>query len=148
MGYPCGNDAALDAFLADDAVMEALHVTNAKSGQRYTSTQGNLQPIYAELAQKYQIVIYSGDVDMCVPYTYSASWTAGLGFDVTNDWHSWSSNSLQGAGNVVGGYAIEYDAGNGNPFYFVTVKGSGHMVPQYKPGFALTFFENFLNFEF
>ena len=108
--------------------MEALHVTNAKSGQRYTSNAPNLQPLYAELAQKYQLVIYSGDVDMCVPYTYSASWTAGLGFDVTNEWHSWSSSSLQGAGSVVGGYAIEYDAGNGNPFYFVTVKGSGHMV--------------------
>jgi len=32
--------------------------------------------------------------------------------------------------------------------YFVTVKGSGHMVPQYKPGFALTFLNNVINFKF
>ena len=35
-----------------------------------------------------------------------------------------------------------------HPFFFVTVKGAGHMVPQYEPVFALTLLENFLAFDF
>ncbi len=63
----------------------------------------------------------------------------------------------------MGGYAIKYSvpsnssstaatevegSDSGNHFYFVTIKGSGHMVPQYKPGFALTFISNVLTFDF
>lgn len=50
---------------------------------------------------------------------------------------------------VVAGYAVEYETPGADwPFYFVTVKGAGHMVPQYKPAFALTFFEKLLAFDF
>ena len=53
---------------------------------------------------------------------------------------------------VVAGYAIRYEtaaAGDDtHPFFFVTVKGAGHMVPQYEPVFALTLLENFLAFDF
>jgi len=53
------------------------------------------------------MVIYSGDADLCVPYTYSSWWTEGLGYPVESDWHSWTSTSLHGGGLTVGGYAIE-----------------------------------------
>ena len=36
--------------------------------QQYIKTAGNLLPLYAELIAKYRILIYSGDVDACVPY--------------------------------------------------------------------------------
>lgn len=58
------------------------------------------------LSSRYKIVIFSGDSDLCVPYTYSSWWTEGLGFQVSNDWHAWMSSSLHG-GYTVGGYAIE-----------------------------------------
>jgi hypothetical protein len=132
VSYPCGNDAALAAYLKDPAVMAALHVNKSLSGQSYHSTAGDLRPLYKTLAAKYKLVIYSGDSDLCVPYTYSSWWTEGLGFDTAKDWHSWSSPSLHGSGNAVGGYAIEYAVPDSeNSLYFVTVKGSGHMVPQY-----------------
>merc|ERR1712070_674656 len=128
--------------------MEALHVSKDKSGQHYHSTAKDLRPVYSDLAQKYKMVIYSGDVDLCVPYYYSASWTRDLGFDIKSEWHPWESNSLQDAGTVVAGYAIEYKTNASFPFYFVTVKGSGHMVPQYKPVFGLSFLQNVLDFSF
>ena len=118
------------------------------SGQAYTSTVVDLRPLYADLVQKYKMVIYSGDVDLCVPYYYSATWTRDLGFPVEHDWHPWLSPSLQDSGIVPAGYAIEYKTNASFPFYFVTVKGAGHMVPQYKPAFALTFLENVLEFSF
>ncbi|MGH0127125.1 UNVERIFIED_CONTAM: hypothetical protein FKN15_002872 [Acipenser sinensis] len=41
--------------------------------------------------------------------------------------------------NQVAGYYEQYEK-----ITFMTVKGSGHMVPQYKPGPALHLFETFL----
>lgn len=52
VSYPCGNNAALSAFLKDSAVMEALHVNKTKSGQSYRSTAQDLRPLYKELAAK------------------------------------------------------------------------------------------------
>lgn len=37
-------------------------------GMNYTRGAGNLLPLYADLIAKYRILIYSGDVDGCVPY--------------------------------------------------------------------------------
>jgi carboxypeptidase C (cathepsin A) len=39
-------------------------------------------------------------------------------------------------------YAISYDTPTN--FTFVTVQGAGHLVPTYKPHFALTMFETFI----
>ena len=35
---------------------------------QYKETAMNLLPLYEELIAKYRILIYSGDVDACVPY--------------------------------------------------------------------------------
>ncbi len=50
------------------AVMEALHVKPNTKGMNYVKTAGNLLPLYAQLIAKYRMLIYSGDVDACVPY--------------------------------------------------------------------------------
>ena len=34
----------------------------------YRRTAGDLLPLYARLIKKYRILIYSGDVDGCIPY--------------------------------------------------------------------------------
>ena len=36
-------------------------------GMTYRKTAADLRPLYAELMQKYQVLIYSGDTDGCVP---------------------------------------------------------------------------------
>ena len=59
------------------------------------STASDLRPLYSKLMEKgYKLVIYSGDADMCVPYSFSSWWTKGLGFPVADDWHAWDSTSL------------------------------------------------------
>eukprot|EP00466_Bigelowiella_natans_P011425 jgi/Bigna1/89705/estExt_fgenesh1_pg.C_540031 len=46
------------------------------------------------------------------------------------------------------GYRIKYETPQGGQFTFATVQGAGHMVPTYKPHFALTMLQNFLSGEF
>ncbi len=35
---------------------------------------------------------YSGDHDMCVPYTGSEAWTRSVGFKIVDEWRPWTSN--------------------------------------------------------
>lgn len=85
-GYECGAETAMDAWLAEDSVVEALHVKAGTPGMTYKKTATDLRPLYAELINKHQILIYSGDTDACVPYVGTESWTRGLNFTVVNDW--------------------------------------------------------------
>ena len=84
--YSCGGMTAMDAWLAEPSVMAALHVKSGTVGMQYQETATDLRPLYLSLSAKYPIIIYSGDVDACVPYVGSEKWTRGLGLKVVNDW--------------------------------------------------------------
>ena len=85
--YTCGAETAMDAWLASPSVVAALHVTAGTPGMVYDKTATDLLPLYSELINKHQILIYSGDTDGCVPYVGTEAWTRGLNFTVTNDWY-------------------------------------------------------------
>lgn len=85
--YTCGGQTASDVWLSEPSVIAALHVKAGTVGMQYQETAADLRPLYASLALKYPIIIYSGDVDACVPYVGSERWTRGLGFKVLNDWY-------------------------------------------------------------
>ena len=145
--YPCGAGRGASAWLARDDVAKALHVHPNTTGMAYTwgpaSASGNLLPLYAELAQEFQVLIYSGDVDACVPYWGTEEWTRELGFEQTKPWRPWHSPVREGLPPLRAGYVVNYGKGT-KDFKYVTVQGAGHMVPQHKPDFALTLFENFI----
>ena len=138
--YSCGAETAMDAWLAEPSVMEALHVKPNTPGMHYEKTATDLRPLYASLMEQYQMLIYSGDTDGCVPYVGTEYWTRDLGFEVVADWHQWFSKPDTDHGSHKAGYAINYDK-----FQFITVNGAGHMVPEYQPGYALHMFEKFLS---
>lgn len=140
--YECGAETAMDAWLSEPSVIEALHVKAGTTGMQYQKTATDLLPLYTELINKHQILIYSGDSDACVPYVGTEAWTRGLNFTVTNDWHQWLSKPDEVHSIVKAGYAVTFDK-----FQFITINGAGHMVPQYKPAFAQTMFEKFLSNE-
>mmetsp|Transcript_100668 Transcript_100668/g.288466 ORF Transcript_100668/g.288466 Transcript_100668/m.288466 type:complete len:265 (-) Transcript_100668:214-1008(-) len=155
--FPCGGDAAASAWLAQPSVAEALHVnlTYAAKGMGYTwgpsEFSGDLRPLYSELLQKYRMMIYSGDTDACVPFWGTSEWVRELEIDGKTiaekeglGWRSWNSPLTTGATEQRAGYVIDYDV---NDFKFVTVQGAGHMVPTYKPLFALTMISKFINNE-
>jgi len=101
----------------------------------YTSTYTTVIPIHKYLlSQGVRILIYSGDADMCVPHTGSEAWTESLNLPLVDEWRPWLVD------NQVGGYVRAYKG-----LTFATIKGAGHMVPQYRPPQAFHFFSSFLN---
>lgn len=120
-------------WLAKPDVQAALHVTH-EGNQYYRRTAADLRPLYKSLAQKYRIVIYSGNVDACVPYWGSEEWTRELGFPQKEAWRPWKSvSSDEPNQEMQAGYVTTYSAGQ-QTFTFLTVSGAGHLVPQHKPG--------------
>ena len=81
------------------------------------------------------VLIYSGDHDMCVPHTGTEAWTAWLGARL-GERQRWAPWEVEGQ---VAGYAVHYRG-----LVFATVKGAGHMVPDSKPAEALAMFDRFL----
>ena len=127
--------------------MEPFHGNHLSYTTTRSGPGSDLRPLYATLARKYRMLIFSGDADVCVPYTGSAEWTYGLGFQVTKDWRPWSaplSSSVGGAaieGRV--GYVIGF-GGDSKSFAFATVNNAGHEVPTFQPRAAKALISRFL----
>ncbi|CAN0859678.1 Serine carboxypeptidase-like 20 [Linum grandiflorum] len=103
----------------------------------YTHDSGSMIPYHKNLTSLgYRALIYSGDHDMCVPFTGTQAWTRSLGYKIVDPWRPWFSSDSQ-----VAGYLQGYD----NNLIFLTVKGSGHTVPEYKPREALDFYSRWLD---
>jgi len=104
----------------------------------------DLGALYLSLLSDYPILIYGGDTDQCVPYYYSDEWTKALGFPPIKGqtFRQWFIDTQQ---NILGGYLTDYDTAGNKTFTFITVKDSGHMVPQYQPAAALAFFNRWIS---
>ncbi|XP_047315230.1 serine carboxypeptidase-like 20 [Impatiens glandulifera] len=142
---PCMNDEVASAWLNDDAVRKAIHAApRSVAGYwdlctdriQFSHDSGSMIKYHKNLTSKgYRALIFSGDHDMCVPYTGTEAWTRSMGYKIVDEWRPWSSNGQ------VAGYLQGYDKN----LTFLTVKGSGHTVPEYKPRQALDFYRRWLS---
>ncbi|XP_057801626.1 serine carboxypeptidase-like 20 isoform X2 [Salvia miltiorrhiza] len=138
---PCIDDVQATIWLNDEGVREAIHA-NPESGNwslcvdlHYTHDAGSMIAYHKKLTSSgYRALIYSGDHDMCVPFTGTQAWTQSLGYEIVDEWRPWMSNAQ------VAGYVQEY----ANNLTFLTVKGAGHTVPEYKPRESFDFFSRWL----
>ena len=128
----------------------------AGAGMHYTTYTGASYDLYPEIVHHIPVLIYNGDVDACVPYNSNADWIDSMvtmqGYRVAEPWRPWILDRGGGA-KVVSGYVLSYATAPG-PFWpdhynltFLTIKDSGHMVPQYQPDRALAFFTRWLEHE-
>lgn len=140
---PCIDSSRAAAWLNLDSVRTALNAIPVSQQEweicsdliNYTTIYSTVIPIHKYLLSSgVRIMIYSGDVDMCVPNTGTEAWTDSLNLPLIDEWRAWMVN------NQVAGYVREYKG-----LTYATIKGAGHMVPQFKPPQALHFFTNFLN---
>ncbi|XP_062080025.1 serine carboxypeptidase 1-like [Humulus lupulus] len=141
---PCTSDEIATTWLNNKTVREALHVAQESlvvswelctSNISYRQDAGSMIPFHKILTSRgYRALIFSGDHDMCVPYTGSEAWTRSVGYEIVDEWRPWVSNK-----QIAG-----YTQGYANDLIFATVKGSGHTVPEYKPREALDLYSRFL----
>ncbi|KAF5201880.1 Serine carboxypeptidase [Thalictrum thalictroides] len=139
---PCTNDEVATSWLNNPAVRKALHVKEGAltwelctDNISYRHDAGSMIKYHKNLTMRgYRALIFSGDHDMCVPYTGSEAWTRSLGYKVLDEWRAWTYN------DQVAGYTQGYE----NNLTFLTMKGAGHTVPEYKPREALAFYARWL----
>ena len=72
------------------------------------------------------------DTDPSINSFEAANWTTHLGFTPTQPWRPWTLDACL----RMGGYVTRYEH---DRFDFLTIRGSGHMVPQFKPAQAFEF---------
>jgi len=140
----CIDGIAASAYLNNDTVRAAIHVLPMNStvgtwsvctGLDYDGDTDSLLPLYPTLISNYRTLIYNGDADACVPYSGSEQWTESLNITKSQGWRQWLVD------DQVAGYVTTYSLNN---FTFLTVKGAGHMVPEYAPPQAFAMFQRFL----
>ena len=144
--YVCGGGPAQDVWVNQSAVRAAPTPTNSLffsgdngAGMTYVPTEKNLMPFYQHVAKNTTSACSCTTATPTPASTRSApSWTAALGFEATQSWRPWTmDNCLR-----VGGYVTRYEK---DRFDFLTIRGSGHMVPQFKPAQALEFLSTWLH---
>lgn len=143
---PCSANN-LEPYLNDPTVQAAL---NAIVGTQWSmcssvvdyerkSVLTSMLPVYQKLFQAgVHVMIYSGDIDGIVPVLGTLKNVAALKRPVKTSWRSWYVTDQYG--KQVGGFVTVYDK-----FTFATVRGAGHMVPEYRPQRAFVMFEGFLH---
>jgi serine carboxypeptidase-like clade I len=142
-------DETIAVYINSAPVRAALHVApvnfavcGSNSSFQYDRTEKDervdVYPILIEQA-KINVLIYNGEADACVPWVDNAFWTESMNYTVSTPWTAWSDVDSQ-----VAGYYTGYATSGGNNFAFVTVKGAGHMVPQFKASQAWTMYRNFI----
>lgn len=141
---PCTDEEVADIWLNNEAVRKALHADSADEAGRWDlctdrisfhHDAGSMIKYHKNLTSRgYRALIYSGDHDMCVPFTGSEAWTRSIGYKTIDEWRPWYTKGQ------ISGYTQGYD----HNLTFLTIKGAGHTVPEYKPAEALQFYSGFL----
>eukprot|EP00913_Durusdinium_trenchii_P026708 g25057.t1 len=87
--------------------------------------------------QKLRVLIYNGDADPGLNSFYAQNWTTAVGIPEVQSWRPWTRDGKM----KMGGYATRYE----HDFDFLTIRGAGHMVPEFKPEAAFVMMSSFLS---
>lgn len=138
----CKEDNNLKNFLNLNTTKKNLHVDNKlnwESCNGYINEHYKISDASLSIYQDYliksglRIWFYSGDTDAAVPFNGSIKWIPKLGMKITEEYRPWIVNSQ------IAGFVQSY----GN-FNYITIKGTGHMAPQWKREEAYIMFNAFI----
>ena len=144
----CVDDTPLLNYFNREDVKTALHVNSdiywelcsGEVSERYNiQEKGSIWAYPTIIESGVRVLIYSGDTDMAVPFSGNQAWIHNLKLEEEKKWTQW--RAFDDMDNVAG-YYVKYKG-----LTFCTVKGTGHMVPQWKPKEAYYMFTKFLNDE-
>ncbi|XP_056129321.1 lysosomal protective protein [Lampris incognitus] len=145
---PCTNSTPSTLYLNNPYVKDALHVSpkaldwticSAEVNLKYGRLYMDVRKQYLKLlgALKYHILVYNGDVDMACNFMGDEWFVESLHQEVEVKRRPWTYTD--GDSQQVGGFVKEF-----SNIAFLTVKGSGHMVPSDKPVAAYAMFSHFI----
>ncbi|BFZ00614.1 hypothetical protein BsWGS_03652 [Bradybaena similaris] len=145
---PCTNDSATLKYLNNPATRLALHipdvveewdVCSSAVGAGYVRTYTTMTEQYKKaINRKIRILVYNGDVDMACNYLGDEWFVDSLNATNPQRRTAWYYKAADGTRQIAG-YVKAFDR-----ITFVTIKGSGHMVPTDKPIPALDMYMNFI----
>ncbi|CAG9336337.1 unnamed protein product [Blepharisma stoltei] len=139
---PCVGWVGAYTYLRNDTVRAAFNIPTSVQEWKLCSSLNYLSDyihgsyyLYPSLIRAgLKILIYSGDVDGAVPLIGTRMWLQNLNLQMITPYSSWYVDEQ------VAGFQIEYQG-----LKLVTVKGAGHMVPQWKPAQAWHMLYDFIN---
>uniref|UniRef100_A0A672NEV4 Carboxypeptidase n=1 Tax=Sinocyclocheilus grahami TaxID=75366 RepID=A0A672NEV4_SINGR len=145
---PCTNSTPSTLYLNNKLVKSALHISpnaldwiicSAEVNLNYKRLFMDVKKQYLKLlgALKYRVLVYNGDVDMACNFLGDEWFVESLQQEVQVQRRPWIY--FNGETQQVGGFVKEF-----TNIAFLTVKGSGHMVPTDKPIAAFTMFSRFI----
>uniref|UniRef100_A0A3Q3WXQ8 Carboxypeptidase n=1 Tax=Mola mola TaxID=94237 RepID=A0A3Q3WXQ8_MOLML len=145
---PCTNSTPSSLYLNNPYVRAALHISPKALDWVICSSEVNLNygRLYLDVSKqylkllsalKYRILVYNGDVDMACNFMGDEWFVESLNQQVEVQRRPWLYEDEDG--RQVGGFVKEFDN-----IAFLTVKGSGHMVPSDKPVAAFAMFSRFI----
>ncbi|KAK0570689.1 hypothetical protein LWI29_005054 [Acer saccharum] len=121
----------------DRRVREALQVRENTTGVwkrcnatlAYTKTVLSSVPFQQNLTKtSLRALIYSGDHDFSVPHIGTQNWIHTLNLTTNEYWRPWFVDGQ------VSGYTEKFMSSSGDfTLIYATVKGAGHVAPEYKP---------------
>jgi carboxypeptidase C (cathepsin A) len=151
---PCMNVTPGVAYFNLPAVRAALHVAPdahawdvCSSWVNYTQYAPTVRPEYLALKDAIDILVYSGDVDSCVPFLGTQAGIDSLGWAVDTAWDRWWVTDDAGLPQIAG-YVRTYASATGRVAAYATIKGAGHMAPGPdigRPAAALALLNAFLD---
>ena len=148
-GLPCIDSHYLEEYLNKKEVQEAMHIINitkwnqcGNNFTKYESQEKGSIYAYPKLLNKIRILIYSGDTDMAVPFNGNQAWIRNLKLPIISDWKAWRATDLNGNIDMenIAGYRTIYQG-----LTFTTIKGTGHLAPQWKRKECFHMVKQFLN---
>ncbi|GAB6023871.1 hypothetical protein CHUAL_008609 [Chamberlinius hualienensis] len=139
---PCYYAGNIRQWINQDSVRAALHVPanvqqwdacSDEVGEKYNSTIDSVYPHYQYLLGHVRILVYNGDTDSMCNFLGGDYFVNSLNRDVIQQYRPWLYQ------NQTAGFVKNYDG-----ISFLTILGSGHMVPTDKPGPALQMINDFV----
>ncbi|KAJ3680274.1 hypothetical protein LUZ60_016552 [Juncus effusus] len=143
-GYdPCVSGYSEVYFNRPD-VQEALHANTTHIGYNWTHCSNaialwndapfSVLPVIRKLINGgLRVWVYSGDTDGRIPVTATRYTLRKLGQKTVQEWKPWYDQKQ------VGGWTVIYEG-----LTFVTIRGAGHEVPEFKPRQAQSLVTHFL----
>jgi carboxypeptidase C (cathepsin A) len=142
---PCVDTLGPYIYFNRDDVKRALNVdislkwemcsTKVSEHYKLDRSKGSFYLYPKLLNSNIKILIYSGDTDAAVPYNGTQQWITNLKLPIISGWASWKVDD-----DNIAGFRSIYKG-----LTFVTVKGTGHMVPQWKPKETFHMISRFLD---